>query len=104
MLLSQFRALILPPLSPSSLPPVSPLCRRARLSFQRLAPQVLVRLRINADDRQRSRYAAYLGARRVQKEHLVAWHVATVQILAIRRYTEPRELSMSGGKDRRGRN
>ena len=58
---------------------------RSTPPLQRLAPQVLVRLRIKADERQRYRYAAYMDARRTQRRHLAAWHFATVQISALRR-------------------
>lgn len=64
----------------TSLPPLS-----SSLLLQRLAPQVLVRLRIKANERQRYRYAAYMDARRAQKKHLAAWHFAAVQISAVRR-------------------
>ncbi|CAM9425409.1 unnamed protein product, partial [Hapterophycus canaliculatus] len=61
---------------------------KARVNFllyQRLAPQVLVRLKVKANERQRSRYAAYLDARRVQKKHLTAWYFTAVQTTAVRR-------------------
>lgn len=53
--------------------------------LQRLGPQVLARLRIKANERQRSRYAAYVDARRVQKKYLNAWHFVVVQTAAVRR-------------------
>ncbi|CAM9303164.1 unnamed protein product [Ectocarpus fasciculatus] len=61
---------------------------KARVNFllyRRLGPQVLARLRIKANERQRSRYAAYVDARRVQKKYLNAWHFVVVQTAAVRR-------------------
>ncbi|CAN0281875.1 unnamed protein product, partial [Ectocarpus sp. 12 AP-2014] len=61
---------------------------KARVNFllyRRLGPQVLARLRIKANERQRSRYAAYVDARRVQKKYLKAWHFVVVQTAAVRR-------------------
>eukprot|EP00752_Nemacystus_decipiens_P014275 g12696.t1 len=71
---------------------------KARVNFllyQRLAPQVLVRLRIKADERQRYRYAAYMDARRTQKKHLVAWHFATIQISVLKRGITVEAMSLA---------